>query len=73
MEHYAAAERIGCENILIEPDMSAYEIHNWNNFFMTYHPWAIFLPEKVSALYRNDLSSSSSEIYLVQDLSLIHI
>ena len=67
MEHYAAAERIGCENILIEPDMSAYEIHNWNNFFMTYHPWAIFLPEKVSALYRNDLSSSSSEIYLVQD------
>ena len=67
MEHYAAAERIGCENILIEPDMSAYEIHNWNNFFMTYHPWAIFLPEKVSVLYRNDLSSSSSEIYLVQD------
>ncbi len=54
MEHYAAAERIGCENILIEPDMSTYEIHNWNNFFMTYHPWAIFLPEKVSSLYRND-------------------
>ena len=34
---------------------------------MSYHPWAIFLPEKVSSLYMNDLQASSSEIYLVQD------
>ncbi len=67
MDHYEAADEAGCENIVIEPDMSAYEIHNWNNFFMTYHPWAIFLPENISALYMNDLSSSSSEIYLVQN------
>ena len=34
---------------------------------MSYHPWAIFLPEKVSSLYMNDLQASSSAVYLVQD------
>lgn len=67
MDYYAAASSLGYENIIIEPDMDEYDIYKWNNFFMSYHPWAIFLPEKVSALYMNDLSASSSEIYLVQD------
>lgn len=67
MDYYAAASDLGYENIIIEPDMSAYDIYKWNNFFMSYHPWAIFLPEKVSSLYMNDLQASSSVVYLVQD------
>lgn len=67
MDHYKAAEKTGFKNGVIQPDMSAYDIYKWNNFFMSYHPWAVFLPENISALYMNDLSASSSEMYLVQD------
>lgn len=67
MEHYETAARIGYENIIIEPDMSAYETYQWNNFFISYRPWAIFLPEDISSEDLEKIEVASSEIYLVQN------
>ena len=66
MEHYEEAAGIGYENIIIEPDMSAYEDYQWDNFFISYRPWAIFLPEDISSESLEIIEVSSSEIYLVQ-------
>ena len=67
MEHYMAASELGYENLVIEPDMSAYEAHEWDTFFMSSRPWGIFLPERITSGALKNLSASSSEIYLVQD------
>ena len=67
MEHYEEAARIGYENIVIEPDVSEYETYQWESFFISYRPWGIFLPEKISADELEKIEVTSSEIYLVQD------
>ena len=47
--------------------MSEYETYQWESFFISYRPWGIFLPEKISADELEKIEVTSSEIYLVQD------
>ncbi len=63
MKYFAAAQDLGFENVLFEPDLSEYNESDYETFFMSYTPWAVLVPEGTGEAELKVFSSAESPVY----------
>ncbi|MCI8285020.1 MAG: LTA synthase family protein [Firmicutes bacterium] len=63
MKYFTAAQDLGFENIMFQPELNAYTESDYKTFFMSYTPWAILVDEGTEESDLTDLYAAESCIY----------
>lgn len=63
MKYFTAAQDLGFENIMFQPELDAYTDSDYKTFFMSYTPWAVLVGEGTEESELTELYASESCIY----------